>query len=246
MVFLLPFSCLSPFLNEHPLCRLSRVDVKNVYDSIIEALTNITTEEAERRMRKSTADRSPRTIVACTNCNASSHSIDHHASELICDNCGKTAEFNDQLDSYEERTRNEDHRGLHAATKVCEMRDEIDHWNRYPSSDVALDEESASKIQRRAIPLKKGTVGERAIACILLHTLEQQEDLLLLSQSVRLGEKTRFIEYISKQKERCPRCNFVITSKVDMRRHKCEWGRKRRAVPSQKQKRRDAPGLEDS
>lgn len=228
MVFLLPFHCLSSFLQKHPLSNLSGINVKTIYDRIIEVLTG--ENETERPSRHAPFVSPP--AHKCTKCDSVHCKIDHHASELVCEDCGKVETLTGSQDfkSYEETQGSHqivfDNKPSEEIGRFIDFRNEIDHWNRYPSSLVVLDEESIFKTLQRAAILKKGSITERVISCIFIHILEEKEDLISYSILVRKGMATNKIEFIPPVVKRCPTCNFALSSDVSNKRHKCGWGKK--------------------
>ena len=249
MALLLPFDSVKEFLTDSPLVKLTRVDVKSVYDAMIEIVTVWHT-----RTKSSPTIRTP-VPPQCSHCKIGYFVIDETEALKVCSNCGVVAEsgliIEHNCQTYKER---HDDLARHARAVPKDVPkdvpkwlqqsldaqdddhhrfvvdDALEHWNSNPfAADQRLTKDQLASAKMDAmIPVRCNTTV-RAVAAMLSPKVYEFFDMNDIRDRISKGKSLPIMAYSSPvPRYACFKCGAAVHEPYMQRRHPCGWGGKRK------------------
>lgn len=245
MPVLLPFDSVHPFLTDSPLVKLTKVDVKPLYDAIIEIMTEWDRQRSVPKVEVVT--KAPR----CSHCKIGYFVIDEVEANRVCGNCGIVAEtglilenncqtFNERHDDmirHERAVPKDVPKWLQQSLDAqgdeghrFDVYEKLESLNSNPyAQNQRLPKDDLEKAKRDAMIPLRGNPLIRATAAMLAPKIDAYFDMkdmrVRISKSMPLPVMTYDPPV---PKYACFRCGAAVFEPYMQRRHPCGWGKRKR------------------
>lgn len=107
----------------------------------------------------------------------------------------------------------------------------IERFNEYRPGGTFHPVDDLKLLHNLAMLPERASVSERAVAALLFPKVRDAFDLKAVEVAVRTGERVPKMETKAKGpwgELRCPKCEALVATPFEQKRHPCAWGQKKR------------------
>lgn len=230
MATLLPYACVSDFLNNDTLVQATRESPRSVHECVLEIFNGIPTE--------SSTIYAPARLIECSSCmQKTNREVDEKESNEICVKCGACYPFISESNRNYEATTGPDRPAYaregklpswlkHVGKNSDEYRrhrleKEIEHWRAHSTQSVPSDE-IPRLVALAMIPKQHGDTI-RVVAAILFDPIRAFFDLNDLERRIKGNLELPIMPRPEQPTpvHTCESCGLAMYEKWEMRRHRC-------------------------
>lgn len=255
---LLPYDCTREFFEAHPLVHIFRATPSNVHNCVtlmLEAWNKETDADARpvdaRSIGAKQAANAPTRPARTSECPCATPGarfrVDPARGDMICSACGVTERYvvPDNCTNYSEPQMSIQTKAppgvadwAWASSRADEkerQRSEVmscmAKLNQYRPGGTFHPVDELKFLHRMAMVPERASSTERAIAALLFPDVREAFDLRAVETAVRSGASVPKmpVKTTSPWGElRCKRCDALVTTPYEQKRHPCRWGQKKR------------------
>ena len=225
-----PYDCVKDFLETHPVMRMSGAKSWRIHHFLSELLSHDVKNKDSKATKTSTTEATKQTF-SCPLCKGSQFEINRREAHLTCTNCGCTEPYIDPDNCmyYAEAE----------CTTLCgadrsleyEIAAEIRHWSDIPGSWVRRNDSEQKIAVEEALRLKYASLTERCVSALLVTDVRKLVDLDVVKDRMRAGRELPVIAAPMPPPKPfvCSGCGEPVASRYEIRRHGCNWGKRKRS-----------------
>ena len=249
--FLLPFDCIASFLEESPAVTLTHVDVRCVYDALIEILTKVQEQKVDEQKRNALRKRKETQVPRCEHCKTGYLQIDTTEAQTVCSDCGVVSvcnmvlerncqtydERHDDMIRHERSVPNDVPKWLQKSLDYdneerhrIEVERELEQLNDNPYiRSQRLSTDDLERAKHHALLPKRANSSVRAVAAILAPTVQKFLDEHDFKEKIKACAALPVLRYTPPiPNYHCLRCGASVDAPYLQRRHPCKWGQVKR------------------
>lgn len=247
---LLPYDCTRDFLEQHALTDISRVSPVNVHNCITHMLNVATPTPAASK--SALPARKPQIEGCMCKSPDGRYEVDPCRGDMVCSGCGVTTRYivADNCTVYSESqatikskapvgitdwvwasSRMDDDERHHAEVMDC-----MCNLNEYRPGGTFHPIDDLKFLHALAMAPQRASAAERAVAALLYPKVRDAFDMSAVEAAVRSGgslPKMHTTTNLLWGELRCKRCNALVETPYEQKRHPCGWGQKKRRRASE-------------